>query len=104
MTRRPTTRALREEAIKQSRDRCAICGRSLEGGKLAQLHHIVPIGNGGSNSLQNLQVLCPNCHRLAHMAGYIANPSRTLANIWISAFAKAPWTTVGASIFAVIAG
>lgn len=30
------------------------------------VHHIVPIGNGGSNRLTNLAVLCFDCHKLCH--------------------------------------
>lgn len=30
------------------------------------VHHILPIVEGGKNVLNNLITLCPNCHRLAH--------------------------------------
>src|SRR2546428_14038377 len=30
--------------------------------RLLQVHHINPRGEGGSNKLTNLSVLCPNCH------------------------------------------
>ena len=30
------------------------------------VHHIIPITQGGQNDKNNLIVLCPNCHRLAH--------------------------------------
>lgn len=29
-----------------------------------ELDHVVPLFAGGSNDLGNLEVLCPNCHRL----------------------------------------
>lgn len=28
------------------------------------IDHIVPLHNGGTNEVRNLQALCPNCHRL----------------------------------------
>jgi hypothetical protein len=30
------------------------------------IHHIVEKSNGGSDDLNNLTILCPNCHRLVH--------------------------------------
>ena len=30
------------------------------------VHHILPVSEGGKNELSNLITLCPNCHRLAH--------------------------------------
>lgn len=30
------------------------------------VHHIIPVCEGGKNELSNLITLCPNCHRLAH--------------------------------------
>lgn len=31
------------------------------------IHHIVPRSKGGTNDHTNLTILCPNCHRLAHI-------------------------------------
>ena len=30
------------------------------------VHHIIPVCEGGKNKITNLITLCPNCHRLAH--------------------------------------
>ena len=30
------------------------------------IHHIIPKSKGGSDHHENLTILCPNCHRLAH--------------------------------------
>ena len=30
------------------------------------LHHIVEVSNGGTNELNNLLCVCPNCHRMIH--------------------------------------
>lgn len=51
-----------EEGIKE--DKCERCGISeWQGEKLTlQLHHIN--GNHNDNRLENLQILCPNCHSL----------------------------------------
>ena len=31
-----------------------------------EIHHIVPVGRGGLNSIKNLILLCPECHRIRH--------------------------------------
>lgn len=42
---------------------CEICGWN-QGPR--DVHHILPVKEGGKNELYNLITLCPNCHRLAH--------------------------------------
>ena len=57
--------------------KCAICGWSIpqwrpgyehcehSGG--CEVHHIVPISQGGTEESRNLILLCPNCHKMAHV-------------------------------------
>lgn len=49
-------------------DTCIICGWGipdiLYGGCVA--HHVIGVVDGGSNGDDNMAVLCPNCHALAH--------------------------------------
>lgn len=42
--------------------RCMRCGWEEA---RCDVHHIVPVRHGGEHSLDNVVVLCPNCHRLA---------------------------------------
>ena len=30
-------------------------------------HHVIPLKNGGKNTLRNIMILCPNCHSLKHI-------------------------------------
>lgn len=42
---------------------CFNCKWDLD---VCDMHHIIPISKGGTDELNNITVLCPNCHRLAH--------------------------------------
>lgn len=43
---------------------CEVCGYDFK--PTLQVHHIIPVSKGGSNDLENLSLLCPNCHSLIH--------------------------------------
>lgn len=46
---------------------CQCCDLHLqlpEGKSGAETHHLHPIGEGGSDSVENMIVVCPNCHKL----------------------------------------
>lgn len=47
---------------------CEYCGNKTK--EILQIHHIESVANGGNNDLNNLIILCPNCHKSAH-AGII---------------------------------
>ena len=42
---------------------CEICGWDKTG---RDLHHILEVSNGGTNEIDNLISVCPNCHRSIH--------------------------------------
>lgn len=44
---------------------CSKCGFHID--KVAlDIHHIIEKKNGGSDDMNNLTYICPNCHRIAH--------------------------------------
>lgn len=51
--------AIRDELYKKQNGACAICGIS---NTLLELAHILPLSAGGTNEIDNLLLLCPNCH------------------------------------------
>ena len=53
---------------KQKIAHCEYCGNKTK--EILQIHHIEGIASGGGNDLDNLIILCPNCHKSAH-AGII---------------------------------
>lgn len=51
---------VRDQAIKFYGERCELCGF----GMVVDIHHIIPKYMGGEHSIDNLIVICPNCHAL----------------------------------------
>jgi len=49
----------------RDRNQCMNCGKNDEQTKL-DVHHIVPRGQGGSDRISNLVLLCRQCHDAAH--------------------------------------
>jgi hypothetical protein len=47
---------------------CEVCGWSVARRAL-HVHHVVPLACGGEDGPENLVVLCPNHHALAHVLG-----------------------------------
>ena len=58
--------------------KCQSCGNINY--NILQVHHIIPRSKGGTNDLNNLQLLCPNCHMTIHY-GY---------NLWRTAEVSIP--------------
>lgn len=54
--------AVQREVWKKWERRCGHCGWA----KRLQLHHIIPVSSGGSNTADNLAPLCQECHREWH--------------------------------------
>ena len=49
--------------------KCQICNFTFEkknGENYSEIHHIIPLGEKGSDEIKNIIVLCANCHRLIH--------------------------------------
>ena len=56
------SKQLRRAVYKRDGWRCALCDST----QYIQVHHCVPRGEGGTDSIQNLITLCMDCHGLAH--------------------------------------
>ncbi|MDJ0796020.1 MAG: HNH endonuclease [Calothrix sp. MO_167.B12] len=55
-----TWREIRQEVLERDNRQCQVCGKEHS----AQVHHIIPRSQGGTNELSNLIVLCGRCHML----------------------------------------
>jgi len=62
---------VRAQAIKKYGNKCELCGFSL----IVETHHLLPKKKGGLHEIDNLIVLCPNCHALI-TRGYLGLKSR----------------------------
>ncbi len=65
--RYPPDWAARRRAVwKRQQHRCGRCGIHSREGDGAEVHHLLHLGNGGGNQLDNLVGLCIHCHALMH--------------------------------------
>lgn len=55
---------------------CEYCGNPNK--NILQLHHIKSICNGGDNSIDNVIILCPNCHKMVHAGQITTKELKTL--------------------------
>jgi 5-methylcytosine-specific restriction protein A len=60
------------EALHRADGSCEVCQkpapfkRKSDGTPYLEVHHIVRLSDGGMDDLDNVSVVCPNCHRQAH--------------------------------------
>lgn len=45
---------------------CGKCKSSYSDDKMMQVHHIVPVSDGGTDEFTNLITVCRNCHKKIH--------------------------------------
>ena len=63
---------------RRQKGRCPICEQSFSQETGWNIHHIVPKTHGGSDSLENLVMLHPNCHRQLHHSSGTGSRHREL--------------------------
>lgn len=62
-----------QQVLRNYGRKCAICGWFADVDETRypsrgnEVHHIKPVSKGGENKYTNMILLCPNCHRLAHL-------------------------------------
>lgn len=68
---------IREQAIKKYGNKCELCGY----GAAIETHHIIPKKMNGSHEVNNLVVLCPNCHALITRKYFILENRKSILKI-----------------------
>ena len=61
-----------EYAKRKAKGICQLCNQpapfnNLEGEPHLETHHIIPLANEGTDFIENVAALCPNCHRKMHI-------------------------------------
>ncbi|MFG0887285.1 HNH endonuclease [Vibrio sp. CJQ_6] len=63
------------QALQRANGNCEVCFqpapflRKSDGSPYLEVHHEVPLSQGGEDTLSNVVALCPNCHRKSHFGG-----------------------------------
>ena len=65
--------AVVEAALGRAGGICELCEMSgpfkcLDGRPFLEVHHVVPLSEGGEDTLNNVAAICPNCHRACHFS------------------------------------
>jgi 5-methylcytosine-specific restriction enzyme A len=58
-------------AKKKANGICQLCNSpapfiTIQGDPFLEIHHIIPLGQNGEDTIENTVALCPNCHRKMH--------------------------------------
>jgi hypothetical protein len=65
MSRRGRDMNCKQLAWREKPHICETCGMELDWA-IAHAHHVVQVSDGGSDDIDNLQLLCSNCHSTIH--------------------------------------
>jgi 5-methylcytosine-specific restriction protein A len=70
-----------EYAKRRAGGSCQLCNlpapfKNHNGEPYLEIHHIVPIEEGGPDTIGNVAALCPNCHRKMHVLNLPADVVR----------------------------
>lgn len=65
------------DKAKHGKKFCEHCRWSPPSASILHAHHVIPISCGGADSVENIMVLCPNCHAVAHYVSRRSNLTRT---------------------------
>jgi 5-methylcytosine-specific restriction protein A len=61
-----------EYAKRRADGACQLCGgpapfSDRHGDPFLEIHHLLPLAEGGTDTIENVAALCPNCHRKMHV-------------------------------------
>ena len=70
-THRRLNPGLRRDAILKANGKCQLCHMDCnldgkDGSSFLEIHRIKSPSEGGDDSIENIAVLCPNCHKIVH--------------------------------------
>lgn len=62
-SKRKISPKLRSKVLKRDNYTCQHCGKTVEDGVKLEIDHMIPVSLGGTDDIDNLQVLCMECNR-----------------------------------------
>jgi len=68
---------IRAQAIKKYGEKCELCGYKAA----FNTHHIIAKQDGGNHEIENLMVVCPNCHALITRKMFILKSRKDIPKI-----------------------
>ena len=80
--RKAIPKAVRDKLLVDAMHRCCLCPEHHD---VTDLHHVVPISEGGPNTEDNLMVICPTCHAKIHRfrSSYTVDQLRMYKERWV---------------------
>ncbi len=78
MNRKAIPSKIRNFILVASKHQCSICQA-----KTVEVHHIIPVSKGGTNNLENLMAVCPNCHTNFHEGRFTTVLMKTYRTQWM---------------------
>ena len=82
--RRTTSKTIKNEVMRRQDYKCYRCGNTLPARK--HFHHKTPVSEGGDNLLDNIMVVCSNCHDEIHHQMQLRKqkekPSKEEKSVW----------------------
>ena len=78
MKRITIPKRIRDFLLVASKHQCSICQSNT-----VDVHHIIPVVDGGTNDLENLMAVCPNHHRDFHDGKFTREQMRTYRTQWL---------------------
>jgi len=86
ITTYPRNNTLKNYVKRRSNNSCEMLNcnyqgfQKLNGEAYIEIHHVIPLSEGGEDSIDNTVALCPNCHRAMHYAVNKEEMKQTLLN------------------------
>lgn len=73
---------VKNNTLNRAAGKCEFCGSEApfltdEGKPYLEVHHFIPLSEGGQDSTSNTLALCPNCHRKLHYGPKLKKEEKT---------------------------
>ena len=90
---------IRDAIMRRDLGICQSCVRAGKLTKATQVDHIIPLHQGGTDAMENLEAICTNCHSIKTIPSYVFG-NITTVNIasflsWCSSLQVMPSITIG---------